>query len=481
MNTEINILIVDDEEDIRSLLTGILEDEGYVCRQAKNDDETFNTIKEQQPTLILLDVWLENSKLDGIGILKEVLNNYPDIPIVMMSGHSTIETAVGAIKLGAYDFIEKPFDVDSILLTISRALEVSALKQENKELKAKACNKTTSEIHGHSQQISMIRNIILKVSPTESRVFIKGAQGTGKTVAARMIHKNSNRADAEFVSINCAAIDSNKIELKLFGSKNSSGNIEKGAFEKATGGTLLLDEISVLPINIQAKLVQVLQENSFCRIGCSKPIELNVRLIATSSKKIEELIVKEKFREDLYYRLNIVSIDIPAIKERKDDIEILAKYFLSLEDIFEEHNIVPLGKLILLDDALAAMRSYSWPGNVRQIKNAMEWLIIMYGQQKPNSDGNIAIDAKMLPPDLRQLPEDIVKTDPVIEMMTKPLKEARTIFEKRYILAQIKRFDGNISKTASFIGMERSALHRKLKTLLIDGERDIVNNKKLAK
>lgn len=474
-----DILIVDDEDDIRNLLTGVLEDEEYECQQARNSKEVFEQIEDKLPSLVLLDVWLEGSKLDGIGILKEIIAKYPDLPVVMMSGHSTIETAVSAIKLGAYDFIEKPFDVDIILMTVNRALEVGALKKENRELKAKA-NNICSEIHGGSQQINNIRNIITKVALTDSRVFITGKQGTGKNVVARMIHKYSNRSDGKFLSINCATINADEIEIALLGVMNNDGSVQAGMFESATGGTLLLDEITSIPTDIQAKLVRVLQENSFSRVGTREPIELDVRLITASSRNICDEIAKGNFREDLYYRLNLVTIDIPSLAERKDDIEVLVNHFLSSKDIFDEHNIHSAGRLVLSDEAMAVMRGYSWPGNVRQLKNIMEWLIIMYGHLEADKNGHIVIQADMLPPDLRQLPETAVETDPVIEMMTKPLREAREMFERRYLLAQIERFDGNISKTAGFIGMERSALHRKLKLLLADSDNNdktLENNK----
>ncbi len=467
-----NILIVDDELDIRTLLKGVLEDEGYSCHQAKNSDEALTIVNQSMPNLVLLDVWLEDSTLDGIGILETLVKSNPELPIVMMSGHGTIETAVSAIKLGAYDFIEKPFDIDLILMAIGRALEVGNLKKENRELRAKA-NNANSDINGISTQINNLRQTIEKVAPTESRVLITGAQGTGKNVVARMIHKLSPRSNAPFISINCASVHIDGLEAALFGvGNNNIADNQTGVIEQAYGGTLVLDEIAEMPLEVQGKLVRVLQENNFTPINSTKSKDIDIRLIATTSQNLNDKIENGSFREDLYYRLSVVPLEIPALIDRRMDIPVLAEYFLNSQEIFDEHNITLSAPLVLSEDALAILQAYSWPGNIRQLKNVMEWLLIMYGHQvidKNNKDNNeIIITAEMLPPELRQMPKSFKGEDPVIEMMTKPLREAREVFERRYLLAQIERFDGNISKTAGFIGMERSALHRKLKTLVVD-------------
>lgn len=470
-----DILIVDDEADIRSLLKGILEDEDYACRSARNDETVFEALSESVPSLVLLDVWLEDSKLDGVGILKKLSKNYPDLPVVMMSGHGTIETAVSAIKVGAYDFIEKPFDIDRILMVIERALEFGKLKEDNRKLREKAYY-SCADIHGSSPQIGQLRQTVKKAATTDSRVLITGAQGTGKNVIARMLHRLSHRQDGPYISLNCAAVDPDELEVALFGLEaDDPSAYATGVLEQAEGGTLVLDEIAEIPLEVQGKLVRVLQDNSFIRVKGSASIPMDIRLIAATNQNLEDKIADKTFREDLFYRLNVVPLHIPALVERRSDIPVLIEHFLESNEIFDENNIAKTGTLTLADDALAILQGYAWPGNVRQLKNVIEWLVIMYGNQS-EPDNSFEVTAELLPPEVRDVSRSFGENDIVVELMSKPLREAREIFERKYLLAQIERFDGNVSKTAGFVGMERSALHRKLKTLDVQDD-DTQNNK----
>ncbi|TVQ82584.1 MAG: sigma-54-dependent Fis family transcriptional regulator [Micavibrio sp.] len=468
-----DILIVDDEADIRSLLQGVLEDEGYHCRTAGKDTAVFAALEEKEAALVLLDVWLEDSALDGVGILKKLAKIYPDLPVVMMSGHSTIEIAVSAIKHGAYDFLEKPFEIDRILMTVERALEVGRLKRENRALREKAYQ-SSSDLHGVSPQISQLRQAAQKAAATESRVLITGAQGTGKNVIARMLHRLSPRCEGAFLSLNCAAHSPDALETVLFGMEGvSAEEAQPGMIEQAAGGTLLLDEIAEMPQDMQGKLVRVLQDGRYMRIGGTQMLPVDVRIIAATGQNLEEKIARKTFREDLYYRLNVVPLHIPPLVERRADIAVLAEYFLQSGEIFDDNNAEGVcGKLQLGEDALAVLQGYAWPGNVRQLKNVMEWLVIMYSGQAAGQNSVLTVSAEMLPPEIRQMPRNFDGQDPVVELMTKPLREAREIFERKYLLAQIERFDGNISKTAGFVGMERSALHRKLKALEVEAQQE---------
>jgi two-component system nitrogen regulation response regulator NtrX len=454
LNTPADILIVDDQDDIRAQIQGILTDDGYVTREARDSQSAEKIIAQKKPDLVILDIWLENSEMDGMELLKKLMKTHGDMPIIIISGHGSIETAISAIRLGAYDFIEKPFKSDKLLVLAARALESSRLRKENQELRLKAAGHV-SEIHGPSQAVAQIRQVIERVAPTNSRVLITGEQGSGKDVAARMIHARSRRADKNYVSLNCAILSPDRIEAALFGIEGGGNGKLPGVLEQANGGTLFLDEIADMPSETQAKIVRVFQEQHFTRIGGTERIEADIRIIASSNQNLQELMNAGKFRQDLYYRLSVVPIAMPPLRDRLEDIPILARHFM--EQAAGNANVPPRA---FSADAMALMQSYEWPGNVRQLRNVIEWLLIMApgAAEEP-------ITADMLPPDLKQKAVDMIRGNDVVELMSKPLREAREIFEREYLLSQVNRFGGNISRTAGFIGMERSALHRKLKSL----------------
>lgn len=446
-----DILIVDDEVDIRSLIAGILEDEGYETRQASSSDAALEALRFRSPSLIILDIWLQGSELDGLGLLEIFTRDYGDVPVVMISGHGNIETAVQAIKQGAYDYIEKPFKADRLLLVMERAIEAKRLKSENRELKMRSG--AADEMIGVSPAINQLRATIDKVAPTNSRVLFTGSAGTGKEVAARMLHARSRRAEGPFVAINCAAINPETFEAEIFGIAN--GGAERvGLFERAHGGTLLLDEVADIPMDIQSKIVRMMQEQSFERIGGGR-VEVDVRVVATSNRNPELAITDGVLRDDLYYRLNVVGIKLPALSERREDIPVLSRHFHLLAANAAGVQPRPLG-----EDLLAALQAYDWPGNVRQLRNVMDWLVIM-----APGDSQDILRADMLPPEIISDTSEVLRWEKSSEIMTLPLREAREVFERDYLLAQVNRFAGNISRTATFIGMERSALHRKLKLL----------------
>lgn len=459
-----DILIVDDESDIRMLVAGILEDEGYAPRVAGDSDAALAAIEARPPpNLLILDIWLQGSALDGMDLLEIVRKRHPDLPVIMISGHGNIETAVTAIKNGAYDFIEKPFKADRLLLLVSRALEAAELRRENAELKLRVG--AADEIIGTSSAMNTVRASVTRVAPTGSRVFITGAAGSGKEVVARMVHRNSRRANGPFVVVNAAMMRPEAVELELFGAE--AGGIEPGAprkigtFERAHGGTLFFDEVSDMPYETQGKIVRVLQDQTFERIGGATRVEVDVRVIAATTGDLTEAIKTNKFREDLYYRLNVVPIHVPALIERREDIPTLAHYFMMRAA--ETSGLPPRS---LAENALAILQSYDWPGNVRQLRNVMEWLLIM-AQGDPSSP----ISADMLPPELSADAINVSGAKNDSNVMALPLRDAREVFEREYLAAQIERFGGNISRTAQFVGMERSALHRKLRTLGL-AERD---------
>lgn len=447
-----DILIVDDQDDIRSMIAGILTDEGYTTRGAEGSDEAFRQIGVSRPDLVVLDVWLEGSELDGMEILKRLHRDDPDLPVIMISGHGTIEMAVNALQIGVFGFIEKPFKSERILLMVARAIEQARLKRENRELKLLS-PLAPSELLGSSTAIVQVRQAIERVAPANSRVLITGAPGTGKEVAARMIHRLSRRSGAAFTVLSCAVLDPSRIEDELFG-----GGGRKGVLEEAAGGTLYLDEVSDMPMETQGKIVRMLQEQSFSRADGSR-VDIDVRLIASSSRDLSTLIAAGRFREDLYYRLNVVPLRMPMLSERDGDIVLLAEFFMEQA---AKSGGLPLRWLA--EDALAALRGYAWPGNVRQLKNAIEWILIM----APGGQDD-KIMANMLPPEIVQSIPNVLDGETGALLMSRPLKEAREIFEREYLLSQVSRFGGNISKTAGFVGMERSALHRKLKLLGIQG------------
>ncbi len=448
------ILIIDDEEDIRMLIKALLEDEGYETLIAANSDQAYEFIKNDNPDLVIQDIWLQESEDDGIDILTSVKKEQGDLPFIMISGHGTIETAVSSIKLGAYDFIEKPFKSDRLLLMIQRALENAELKKQNAKLK----KQTIKQIENISKQIpENIRQTLDKVSKTNSRVFITGEAGTGKNIAAQYVHKASDRCDMPFMVLNCASMNSDKMETELFGNNNEGGKI--GLLELVDGGTLLLDEVMELPIEMQGKILILLQNSAYHKVGSGQKTPVDVRVISTSSADIEAKLASGVFREDLYYRLNVVLVHMPNLHQRKQDIPKLIADYLPNK---------------LTYNALSKIKSYKWSGNMKQLYNVLEWISIM------NDDPNIIIDIEQLPPELSGINKsgnsDDNATNALFDnMMQMGLREARECFERHYLLSQVNRFDGNISKTSSFIGMERSALHRKLKSLDVfsDGKQNV--------
>ncbi len=457
-----DILIVDDEPDIRALIEGILADEGYETRQAANSDQALAAFKLRRPSLVILDIWLQNSKLDGLGILEALHSEAPRVPCVMISGHGTIETAVQAIQQGAYDFIEKPFKSDRLLLIIARALEAARLQREVSELKLRAGGE--NDLVGISPAMAQLRQAVDRVAPTGSRVLISGPAGAGKEVAARMLHARSRRADGPFVALNCATLAPTRFEEELFGVEaGSDANAQPrraGVLERAHGGTLLLDEVADMPLETQGKIVRALQEQGFTRLGGAQRVQVDIRVIASTSKDLQAEIAAGRFREDLYYRLAVVPLKIPPLRERREDIPTLARHFMARS--VETSGMSPRE---LTEDALAAMQAYEWPGNVRELRNLIDWLLIM-----APGEGREPIRPDMLPPQVGAAAPAVLKLDRSSEIMTLPLREARELFERQYLEAQLLRFGGNISRTAAFVGMERSALHRKLKFLGVNAE-----------
>ncbi len=455
-----DILIIDDEEDIRLLVAGILEDEGYQTAVAANSDAALAALESSPlPALLILDIWLQDSILDGMELLNLLRRRYPDLPIIMISGHGNIGTAVSAIKLGAYDFIEKPFKADRLLLQIIRALEASDLRRENTELKLRLG--PVPGLIGGSGAVSALQAAVKKVAPTGSRVMISGPAGSGKEIIARLIHEQSYRSEAPFVVVNSAMMRPESLEMELFGSEqgypDSSSPRRMGTFERAHGGTLFFDEVADMPLETQGKMVRVIQEQSFEREGSDARVEVDVRVIAASNRDLALEIDAKRFREDLFYRLNVVPIHVPALRERREDIPMLAHYFM--QRAAESSGLPPRE---IAADAMAVLQACEWPGNVRQLRNVIEWLLIM-------SPGTSADDvtAAMLPPELGANSNDMAGNQWTGEIMALSLREAREIFEREYLTTQLSRFGGNISRTAQFVGMERSALHRKLKGLKV--------------
>lgn len=451
------ILIVDDEKDIRSLIRGILEDENYAVSEAKSSTEAYEVIESSKPDIIILDIWLQGSEHDGLQILENIQKLDDVLPVLMISGHGTIETAVTAIKNGAYDFIEKPFKSDRLLLMIARALETAKLKRENRILK----NRSDQQEHnliGDTAVIKLLKQQIEKISQSNSRVFIKGEAGTGKEVVARTIHKKSPRHDQIFMAVNCAGLHPERLEEELFGIQTTEG-IKKGVLELANGGTLFLDEIVDMPLETQGKILRVLQDNKFTPVGSHQPIGIDVRIISSTNQNVEDALKNGDFREDLLYRLNVVTLDLPPLVKRKDDIQLLAQNFLESFSKQTGQEIPTIS-----NETAKIFKAYSWPGNVRQLRNTMEWIMIMNNY----SENDNIIIPHHLPPDIYQRKNDESEGVSGAEKYTDyPLREAREGFERDYLSQQIARFNGNVSQTAEFIGMERSALHRKLKSLEI--------------
>jgi len=445
-----DILIVDDERDIRELISEILKDEGFTTRLAGNSDSAIEAIDAEPPALMILDIWLKDSRMDGIDILKTVKKENPDVPVVIISGHGNIEIAVAAIKQGAYDFIEKPFNIDQLLVVIRRAMETSRLRRENQALKRQG--DVQSEMIGASASFRTLISQLDKVTKSNGRVMLSGPAGSGKEVAARYIHANSNRASAPFVTVNCAGVTPDQMEEMLFGREGIDRGVELGFLEQANGGVIYFDEVADMPLGTQTKILRVLVDQQFSRVGGSEKVRVDLRVISSTNRNLEVEIEAERFRQELFHRLNVVPISVPSLEDRREDIPLLAEYFIK-----EYNTNQGLALRVLSDDASALMQTMVWPGNVRQLKNLIERVLILSGGSGP-------IEARELPGEEES---SNVEGRVVLSgvLATLPLREAREAFEREYLLTQINRFGGNISRTANFVGMERSALHRKLKSL----------------
>jgi two-component system nitrogen regulation response regulator NtrX len=450
-----DILIVDDEADIRDLVAGILDDEGYKTRTARDSDTAMAEISARRPNLIFLDIWMQGSKLDGLQLLEQIKKDHADVPIVMISGHGNIETAVAAIKRGAYDFIEKPFKADRLVLVATRALENSRLKREVRELKLLA--PSSGSLVGKSPCMNQLRQTIDRAGKANSRIMIVGPSGAGKELVARTLHNLSSRASGPFVVINAAAITPERMEVELFGVElaDSETGRKAGALEEAHGGTLFIDEIADMPRETQNKILRVLVDQTFQRAGGTTKVSVDVRIISSTSRNLEAEIAEGRFREDLYHRLSVVPIRVPPLSERREDIPELVDYFMD-----QISGTTGLPKRKIGEDAMAVLQSHVWPGNVRQLRNNIERVMILAG-----GDPEASITADMLPQDVGSMIPTMPTGVNGEHIMGLPLREAREVFERDYLIAQISRFSGNISRTAEFVGMERSALHRKLKAL----------------
>ncbi len=448
-----DILIVDDEEDIRELIAGILEDEGHQARTAGDSDTALEIIRERRPNLIFLDIWIQGSKLDGLELLDIIKKDHPELPIVMISGHGNIETAVSAIQRGAYDYIEKPFKVDRLVLVAERALEISNLKKQVRELQKRSTD--MPELLGESLGMSNLRSLIERVSPTNSRIMITGASGSGKEHVARTIHENSLRKTGPFVILNAASMTADKMEVELFGTEGGDGQQKiVGALEEAHNGTLYIDEIADMPRETQNKILRVLVHQQFQRVGGATKVKVDVRVFSSTSQDLAQLIEDGDFHQDLFHRLAVVPIDVPPLKERREDIPLLVNAFM--KQIMRQSNIVDCQ---ISDDAMAVLQAHDWPGNIRQLRNNIERLLIL-----SHVEEGTVITTDMLPDDVGEmLPRS--GREGGDHIMSLPLKEAREVFERDFLMAQVERFGGNVSRTAKFVGMERSALHRKLKLL----------------
>ena len=448
------ILVIDDVPDIRSLISGILKDKGFNVREAANFDQASNEINKKLPDVAIIDVKLDKGDNDGIELLNQIKKIDDNVPVIMISGHANVQMAVDSLKLGAFEFIQKPFSTERLLNFVNRALENANLKKEKSILENQLFH--SYDIVGDSSAMEKVRDLIIKLGSTESRVFISGPAGSGKELVARQIHKKSQRSNKPFLVVNGALLDPEKYEFELFGSENSNGTINYGFFEKVKDGTLLIDEVSEIPLETQAKILRVLIDQKFRRVNGTKEINVNVRIISTSIKNIREEVDKGNFREDLYHRLNVVPIYVPALKDRTEDIPLLLNYFSKK---ISELNGISETKL---DTNYDLFYKYEWPGNVRELRNLVERISILSVNEKKININNLVQDALS-----QKNKED--KSDSYENVLTYPLKEAREKFEKNYLTSQLKKHKGNISKTAEFVGMERSALHRKLKTLGIKG------------
>jgi two-component system, NtrC family, nitrogen regulation response regulator NtrX len=452
-----DILIVDDEADIRELVAGILEDEGHRARTASGSDEALNEIEKRRPHLVFLDIWLQGSRLDGLQVLERIKEQHPDLPVVMISGHGNIETAVSAIKAGAYDFIEKPFKADRLVLVAQRALEASRLRREIKELRTQSTQ--AARIVGRSSAINSLRQTLERVATTNARVLITGAPGSGKELAARTLHGTSPRAQGPFIILNAAAITPETMEAELFGIEGTDGRMRRiGALEEAHGGSLYIDEIADMPKETQNRILRVLVDQNFQRVGGTARVHVDVRILSSSSRDLAVEIAEGRFREDLFHRLSVVPIRVPSLSERREDVPELIEFFM--EQICLSSG---LSKRIIAPDAMAVLQSHDWPGNVRQLRNNVERMMIL---ASGGPDSEVTVD--LLPAEISTLVPSTPNGAGGERLLSLPLREAREIFEREYLIAQIARFSGNISRTAEFIGMERSALHRKLKSLSVN-------------
>lgn len=449
-----DILIVDDEADIRDLIAGILDDEGYKTRTAGDSDSALAAIKERRPSMVVLDIWLQGSRLDGLELLDAIKAQDPDLPVVIISGHGNIETAVSAIKRGAYDYIEKPFKADRLVLITERALEASSLKREIKQLRQRSGD--APELLGASSAMNNLRHTIERVAPTNSRVLIIGPSGAGKELAARTIHAMSQRARNPFVVINAATITPERMEEELFGIEDGDGRIRKvGAMEEAHGGTLYIDEVADMPYETQGKILRVLVDQTFTRVGGVGKVSVDIRILSSSARNLESEISEARFREDLFHRLGVVPLQVPPLADRRDDIPDLVRFFMEQISVASGLPIRKIG-----EDAMAVLQAHDWPGNVRQLRNNVERLMIL-----TRGDPEAVITADLLPGEIGADVPSLPTNGGGEHLMALPLRDAREMFERDYLQAQIKRFGGNVSRTAEFVGMERSALHRKLKSL----------------
>ena len=455
----LDVLVVDDEADIRELVAGVLEDEGYSVRTAADSSGALDAIEDRRPSLVLLDVWLQGSRLDGLQLLEQVKTRDPTLPVIMISGHGNLDTAVAAIREGAVDFIEKPFEAGKLLHLVGRATETDRLRKENAAYRQQFGQ--DDHLGGSSVAINTVRATLKRVAPTGSRVLITGPAGVGKEIAARMIHNWSPRASAPFIVLSAAMMSPDRVEEELFGAEHN-GVSRPGLLEQAHGGTLFLDEIADMPATTQAKILRVLTDQSYTRVGGQRPVKVDVRVLSATSRNLQDEIDAGRFREDLFYRLNVVPVRIPPLRERREDIPELVNHFLTRFAAEKRIQTPELSK-----DAMAALQAHDWPGNVRQLRNIIERTLILTPGDRVG-----CIEVDLLPPEIVDSQGSAGMGGPSMAIMGSPLREARESFEREYLKIQIRRFSGNISRTASFIGMERSALHRKLKALGLGDKRD---------
>jgi two-component system, NtrC family, nitrogen regulation response regulator NtrX len=455
----LEVLVVDDEADIRELVSGVLEDEGYAVRTAADSDSTLEAVEERRPSMVLLDVWLQGSRLDGLQLLQEIKRRDSTIPVLMISGHGNLDTAVAAVREGAVDFIEKPFEAERLIYLVDRATDTERLRRENEALRRQTGQE--DQLHGSSVAINTVRATLKRVAPTGSRVLISGPPGVGKEIAARMIHQWSPRARAPFIVLSAAMMSPERVEEELFGTEGE-GTMRPGLLEHAHGGTLFLDEIADMPPTTQAKILRVLTDQSYHRVGGQRAVRVDVRVLSATSRNLQEEINAGRFREDLFYRLNVVPVRLPSLRERREDIPELVSHFLAR--FASERRVAPPR---ISEEAMAALQAHDWPGNVRQLRNIIERTLIL-----APGDRVSCIEVDLLPPEILDSHSVMGGASTTMAIMGSPLREARESFEREYLKIQIRRFSGNISRTASFIGMERSALHRKLKALGIGDKRE---------